>query len=67
MTTSKYTINGTTYILYSTGRRIVAKDHFFLSTDEKPIEGVHNSETGVEMDTGIIYIFDEEVKTWYKI
>jgi hypothetical protein len=35
-----------------------------LSTDTKPIEGVRNGSKFVEIDTGKVYMFDEEGKTW---
>lgn len=41
-----------------------------LSTDEKPIEkigtiGIGNASTFYEMDTGNIYIYDEENHKWW--
>ena len=35
-----------------------------LSTDEKPIENIANGSILMEMDTGKLYMFDEENKTW---
>lgn len=35
-----------------------------LSTDEKPIQNIHNGSTCIEMDTGKIYMFDEDNFTW---
>lgn len=35
------------------------------STDEKPTD-VGNSSRFYEMDTGDLYMFDEETKTWLK-
>lgn len=64
MKTERYTINGVTYIEYSPNKRVIARDRYFRSTDEKPIEGVPNSEFGVEIDTGKVFVFDEEVKAW---
>ena len=34
-----------------------------LSTDEKPIEGVGNGSVFIEIDTGKVFIFDEQNKT----
>ena len=35
-----------------------------LSTDTKPTEGIVNGSTLLEMDTGKVYMFDEENKEW---
>ena len=35
-----------------------------LSTDTKPINSINNGSRYIEMDTGIIYFFDEENKKW---
>lgn len=37
-----------------------------LSTDEKPL-GVPNGSTFFEMDSGKVYMFDEESKTWLEV
>lgn len=34
-----------------------------LSTDEKPIERVGNGSVFIELDTGKVFIFDEQNKT----
>lgn len=34
------------------------------SSDEKPIDGVPNCSSFFEMDTGEVYIFDEDTKSW---
>ena len=64
MVTKHYTVNGTTYIVYADGHKTVAHTHYGLSTDEKPVDGVQNGEALVEMDTGKVFTFDEENKTW---
>ncbi len=38
-----------------------------LSTDEKPIENIHNGSTCIEIDTGKKYLFDSKSKTWNEI
>ena len=43
-----------------------------LSTDEKPIEKfgttyIGNASTYLEMDTGTVFIYDEENHRWYKM
>lgn len=35
-----------------------------LSTDEKPIERIGNGSIFIEMDTGKVFIFDEQNKVW---
>lgn len=41
-------------------------EFYGLSTDEKPIKGIFNGSTFYEMDTKVIYMFDEENKVWIK-
>ena len=38
-----------------------------LSTDEKPIERVGNGSVFIEIDTGKVFIFDEQNKTWREL
>ena len=38
-----------------------------LSTDEKPIERVGNGSIFIEIDTGKVFIFDEQNKTWREL
>ena len=38
-----------------------------LSTDEKPIERVGNGSVFIELDTGKVFIFDEQNKTWREL
>lgn len=35
-----------------------------LSGDTKPTEGIANGSKLIEMDTGTLYIYDEENSTW---
>ena len=35
-----------------------------LSTDTKPTKGVRNGSVFVEIDTGKVYLFDEENEQW---
>ena len=39
---------------------------FCLSTDTKPTEDVLTGSTACEVDTGDIYLFNEESATWVK-
>ena len=38
-----------------------------LRTDEKPIESVGNGSVFIEIDTGKVFIFDEQNKTWREL
>ena len=38
-----------------------------LSTDEKPIERVGNGSVFIELDTGKVFIFDEQNKMWREL
>ena len=38
-----------------------------LSTDDKPIERVGNGSVFIELDTGKVFIFDEQNKTWREL
>ena len=38
-----------------------------LSTDEKPVERVGNGSVFIELDTGKVFIFDEQNKTWREL
>lgn len=37
---------------------------FGLSTDDKPVDGLITGSKFIEVDTGIVYLFDEESQTW---
>ena len=66
MVTKKYTIGETTYIEYENGHRVIAVDYFGNSGDAKPTDCVHNGECFLEADTGNVFVFNEEAKTWHK-
>ena len=38
-----------------------------LSTDTKPTEGIVTGSVAIEVDTGDVYMFDEESSTWKKV
>ena len=38
-----------------------------LSTDEKPVEKVGNGSVFIELDTGKVFMFDEQNKVWKEI
>ena len=46
------------------GRTVRRSEYYWLSSDEKPIEGVDNADIGYEMDTKKVYLFDEQNQTW---
>lgn len=46
-------------------RKIVTT--YGLSTDEKPIDGSKNADRFMEMDTGNVFLFDEQNKKWMGI
>lgn len=46
------------------GSLVKKSEYYWLSTDEKPIDGVDNADVGYEMDTKKVFIFDEEHKVW---
>lgn len=37
-----------------------------LSTDTKPTDGIANGSTYFEMDTGKMYMFDQDNETWHE-
>ena len=38
-----------------------------LSTDEKPVEKIGNGSVFIEIDTGKVFMFDEQNKVWKEI
>lgn len=38
-----------------------------LSTDDKPVDGLATGSVFLEVDTGDIYLFDEESSEWNKV
>ena len=38
-----------------------------LSTDEKPVEKLGNGSVFIEIDTGKVFMFDEQNKVWKEI
>lgn len=43
------------------------KEYRGLSTDTKPTEGIVNGSIFIEIDTGKIYMFDEENEQWTEL
>ncbi len=52
---------------YTVNAGVTIRDYRGKSTDDKPVDGtVPNGSTFYEMDTGNVYMFDAEDKTWIK-
>lgn len=51
-------------VQYINNQACVTSTYFFLSTDQKPTEGVGNGSAGIEMDTGKLYFYDLANTTW---
>ena len=49
---------------HDNGTQSTRSEYYWLSTDEKPIEGVENADPGCEMDTQKVFLFDGENKVW---
>lgn len=64
MKSSFHVVNGTEYTRDCVGNMVPRVYIYLLSTDEKPIEGVHNAALAYEMDTKAVFIFDAENKKW---
>ena len=43
-------------------RRVV--EYYGKSADEKPVAGVKNGDIFCEMDTGKVFLFDEDTSAW---
>lgn len=37
------------------------------STDTKPVEGITNGSTCIEVDSGKVYVFDEDAGEWNEL
>lgn len=50
-----------------TGKRMERRSNYFgKSTDAKPVAGVKNADIFYEMDTGSVFLYDEDVGNWMK-
>lgn len=47
------------------GRRL-RKEYYGKAADTKPTDGVENADIFYEMDTGTVFLFDEENQEWLK-
>lgn len=62
MITITMNIDGTEVAVNDGYRKILTA--YALSTDEKSVDGYKNADRFMEMDTGNVFIFDEENKKW---
>lgn len=65
MTTKTIVIDGAEIAVNDGYRKI--QTIYGLATDEKPVKGSKNSDRFLEMDTGTVFLFDEQNKIWLKI
>jgi hypothetical protein len=59
--------NGANSIVYADGTVVIEREIYGLSTDTKPTKKIHNGEKFIEMDTGNLFVFDEEAATWHPL
>lgn len=64
MITSILLVNGGRYMVNPDGENISMPEYYGLSTDNKPVDDIRNAEIFFEMDTGNVFIFDEENAKW---
>ena len=62
MVTIVVNVNGAEVAVNDGYRKI--QTGYGLSTDEKSVEGYKNADRFMEMDTGDVYLFDEQNATW---
>jgi hypothetical protein len=65
MITKIIELNGSEIAVNDNYRKIITV--YGLSTDEKPIDGYKNADRFMEMDTGKVFLFDEQNKKWLEI
>lgn len=56
--------DGNEYCIHEDGTSHRRKYLTLKSTDEKPIEGMRNTDLIHEFDTGKVFMFDEDAKVW---
>lgn len=56
--------NGGQISVHADGTRSHRSEYYWLSTDEKPYDGVENADIGYEMDTGNVLLFDAKNQVW---
>jgi hypothetical protein len=66
MVTELFMVDGETRAYCPDGDIRKRRKFYGKSTDTKPTEGVRNVDTFYEMDTGDLYLFDEDSGSWLK-
>lgn len=64
MVTEVVNAKGGRICVHENGVRSHHSEYYWLSTDEKPTEGVENADVGYEMDTKKVYLFDQANNVW---
>lgn len=64
MVTEVVNAKGGRICVHENGVRSHHSEYYWLSTDEKPMEGVENADVGYEMDTKKVYLFDITNNVW---
>ena len=67
MITKTIQIKGGIYAVEPDGRIRAVETHYGISADTKPTEGIRNADRYMEMDSGEVYLFDEENKKWWPV
>ena len=57
-------IDGDDHVIRPNGDTPKRAEYYGLSTDTKPTKGVNNADVFFEMDTGSVFVFDEENQVW---
>lgn len=65
MITKTIELDGSEIAINDGYRKIVTA--YGLSTDEKSVDGYKNADRFLEMDTGNVFLFDEQNKKWLGI
>lgn len=65
MITKTIELDGSEIAINDGYRKIVTA--YGLSTDEKSVDGYKNADRFLEMDTGNVFLFDEQNKKWCDI
>ena len=64
MVTEVVNAKGGRICVHENGVRSHHSEYYWLSPDEKPIEGVEHADVGYEMDTKKVYLFDQANNVW---
>lgn len=64
MITKAIRVDGDDYMICDGGDIRKRVEHYGLSTDTKPTNGVNNADIFYEMDTQKVYLFDADSSKW---